>query len=105
MSRASKASHEKRLSKGRRIRSQTSAALRALRNERTYVVDVLRTPSDAQGRCSVYDVLRNAPGIGAVTAKNLCIRFKLWPHDAIASIPTEQRENLIAALPGRAKLD
>lgn len=103
MSRRGKSSHEQRLSKGRRIRSLMTSEMRRLSKGHIHIEDAIRDPSDALGRCAIYDVLRRAPGIGERTARKLCIRFQLWPHDSVASIPAEQRENLIAALPDRLK--
>lgn len=65
--------------------------------------DALEDPSDALGRCHIYDVLRRLPKLGDVGAKNLCLRFKIWPLEPLAEIPLEQRRYLYAALPERVK--
>lgn len=93
----------KRLKKGRKIRHQMSSELRALSSGQIRIEDAIRAPSNALGRCRIYDVLRRAPKLGNEGAKALCVHFKLWPHDRLSSIPLEQRENLIAALPERVK--
>jgi hypothetical protein len=103
MSRRGKSNAEAKLSKGRRIRSQMSSEMRLLKQGRIHIWDILHDPSDAQGRCSVYDVLRYTPMIGERTARKLCIRFQIWPHDPVASIPPEKRNNLYAALPERVR--
>lgn len=98
-----RAPHERRLSKARTIRSRMTSEMRALARGHITIQDALEDPSDALGRCHIYDVLRRTPKLGDEGAKALCVRFKIWPHDRLSSIPLEQRRNIYAALPERVK--
>lgn len=102
MSRPGRAAHEHRLSKGRRIRRKMSAELRALKNGDMYIEDALRDPSDALGRCKVYDVLCHTPGLGEVTARNILERLDVWPLEQLEKLTPEERGELATALPERA---
>lgn len=93
----------KRLRKARRIRHRMSSELEQLASGRIHIENVLRNPSDALGRCRIYDVLRRTPKLGDQGSRRLLETHNIWPEDRLAAVPPEKRGVLIASLPDRAK--
>ena len=93
----------KRLAKGRKIRRHMSSELHRLSTGKIRLEDVLRDPSDALGRCRIYDVMRRAPKLGEEGTRKVLERYRVWPNDRLGSIPPEKRSVIIAALPERVK--
>lgn len=51
----------------------------------------------------MYDVLISAPGLSAKGAKKILLQEKIWPLDRLQDLELMQREDIIEALPPRAR--
>lgn len=103
MSGRARASHERRLVRGRKIRSLMSTEMRALSTGKLNLEDALRDPPDALGRYNIYDVLRRTPKLGKDGARRILVGLDIWPLERLADIPYEKRGMIIASLPERVK--
>lgn len=97
-------SRQKQLRRARKIRSSISAERRALKLGRIALTDVLGNPERfSLGRCKVFDVLKSAPGLSDKGAKKILLMEKIWPLDRLQDLSLMQREDIINALPPRAR--
>lgn len=96
---------ERRLRKARKVRSRMSAELRELHDANINLVDALASPGSFLGlsKCRVYDVLRRAPHMGDAGAKRVLLTVKVWPLDRLSEVSQFEREEIIKALPSRAR--
>lgn len=93
----------RRLKKARKIRSQQATQLEAISNGDLHIEDVLGSPSYALKRVSVHVLLMHAPGIGEKGSEKICRTAKVWPTHRLGNLSKKERDDLIAALPVRAK--
>lgn len=91
MSRRGKSSHEKRLRRGRTIRSRRASLLRDVRTHRIDVGGVLSDVPDALLTCPVHTLLINTPKIGAKRAQKTCETLELWPLKPLGEMSDEDR--------------
>lgn len=97
-------SRKGQLKKARRIRSSISKERRSLKGGGITLTDVLKTPEEYElGRCKVYDVLCSSPGLSSKGAKKILLQEKIWPLDRVRDLELMQREDIIDALPPRAR--
>lgn len=93
----------RRLKTARRIKQQQTAQLKALSTGDIHIEDVLRTPSDALKRVSIHVLLMRTPSIGEKGSEKICKAAKVWPTHRLGNLSKKERDDLIAALPVRAK--
>lgn len=93
----------KRLRKARKIRTLQTAQLNQLESGLSVIEDVLRTPSDALKRVSIHTLLIRTPGIGEKGSEKICKTANVWPTHRLGNLSKKERDDLIAALPVRAK--
>lgn len=96
-------SRQRRLKTARKVRRQIRGSFDALRTGRVTIEDVLRTPPDALGRVSIYQVMLHAPGLGPTGIKKCLQKSKIWPEDKLGQVSQEDRETVIKNLPPRAR--
>lgn len=96
-------SAKRRLAKGRKIRRHMASQLDLVRHAQLHVEDVIRTPTNVLGRCTIHTLLLAAPGLGHDGVKRILTSVDVWPYDRVAGLPPEKREAIIAALPERAR--
>lgn len=93
----------RRLKRGRKIRSQQTAELKALSTGDIHIEDVIGNPSDALKRVSVHVLLKRSPGIGEKGAEKTCKVAGVWPTHRLGNLSKKERDDLIAALPPRVR--
>lgn len=80
------------------------AEFKKLKNGSISLVEILRDPSETPlRRARLYDLLRRSPHLSDKGAKKICLETKLWPLDRVEDIDLFMREEIIKALPPRAR--
>jgi hypothetical protein len=99
-----KKSRDEQLVRARRIRSKMSKQWRLMKQGELHVADVLQDPyMYSLGRSQVFTLLRRAPGLSDKGAKKICLQEKVWPMDRVRDLDQFIREEIIKALPPRAR--
>lgn len=94
----------RQLQKARRIRSSITAQTRRLHDGQITLTSVLEDPKRySLGRLTVYALLCKAPGLSSKGAKKILLETKVWPLDKVRDIELFDREEIIKALPPRAR--
>lgn len=94
----------KQLQKARRIRSRITTQTRQLHDGHITLTDVLEDPKRySLGRLTVYALLCRSPGLSSKGAKKILLETKVWPLDRVRDIDLFNREEVIKALPPRAR--
>lgn len=92
------------LSRARKIKAKIGDEFGAMKRGEIDLLDVLRNPSDYQmRRCDIWIVLCRAPKLGDKGAKRVLLRARVWPHDKLGELSVQQRDDILAELPARAR--
>lgn len=92
------------LSRARKIKSKVNSEFGVLQRGDVSLVRVLQTPEEFElRRCDIWDVLRRSPKLGRKGAKRVLLRARVWPHDKLMDLTPQQREDILAELPARAR--
>lgn len=99
-----KKTRNEQLARARHIRSKMSREWRLMKDSKLHVTDVLQDPyKHSLGRSQVFTLLRRAPGLSDKGAKKICLQEKVWPMDRVRDVDKYVREEIIRALPPRAR--
>ncbi len=95
---------EKRLKQARAQRSEVAAAFDRMHDGGKTLREHLEDPTESVlARVDIWDILRRSPHLGRAGAKKILMESKVWPHDKLGDISLYDREELIKALPPRAR--
>jgi hypothetical protein len=94
-------SARKRLKGARARRREIASAFAHLKSGNVTLYEILDTPPDCLGRCTVFDVLRHGKGLGKAGAEKVLRDTEIWPLTKIKDLTAIDRAELASHLPDR----
>jgi hypothetical protein len=94
-------SARKRLKGARARRREIASAFAHLKGGNVTLYEILDTPLDCLGRCTVFDVLRHGKGLGKAGAEKVLRDTEIWPLTKMKDLTAIDRAELASQLPDR----
>src|SRR5690348_15322093 len=85
---------QRRLKKGRKIKAEIARELGAIKKGEKSIRDVLRSPTPAMQRVTIYNLIKHVPGIGEARAKKILQAEEIWPEDRLGKLSYEDRSRI-----------